>query len=383
LSRGPRRPPPRPAARTRANYTEERMSDAMQQQNQQELIGLDNLPETAQGEAKQVAEGIDITDSQAVMQYGVGAQTKISNFADQILTEIRNKDSGYVGEILGGLMTTIKDVDVESLSDEKGLLDKMFGGLKRRISKFMQRYETLATQIDKIVGDLESAKMNLLKDITLLDNLYEKNMEYLQDLDVHIAAGKMKLEEYRRRVIPEMQTKAEESNDPLDAQRLQDVNQLLNRFEKKLYDMQLSRMVAIQTSPQIRLIQNNNQTLVEKIQSSVLNTIPLWKNQIVIAVSLFRQQKALELQREVSNTTNDLLKRNAEMLKSGSTGVAKESERGIVEIETLKKVNEDLISTIDETLQIQEEGRRKRAEAETELQKMEGELKERLRRVHG
>jgi uncharacterized protein YaaN involved in tellurite resistance len=354
------------------------MSDAS---TSQELIKVDTLEPDKQEKAKSIAESIDLTDSQAVVQYGVGAQSKISGFADTILTEIRNKDAGYVGDVLGGLITTINEVDVGSLSSEKGFLDKMFGGLKRRIEKFMQRYENLSTQIDKVIGELEQARMNLLKDITMLDNLHEKNMEYLADLDVYIAAGKLKLDEFRTTVIPEMEKKAQESDDPMDAQRLQDLNQLVNRFEKKLYDMQLSRMVAIQTSPQIRLIQNNNQTLVEKIQSSVLNTIPLWKNQIIIAISLFRQQKALEVQREVSNTTNDLLKKNAEMLKDGSIGVAKESERGIVEIETLQKVNNDLIATIDETLQIQKEGREKRAQAEVELQKMEGELKERLRRV--
>lgn len=354
------------------------MSDAS---TSQELIKIDTLEADKQEKAKSIAESIDLTDSQAVVQYGVGAQSKISGFADTILTEIRNKDAGYVGDVLGGLITTINEVDVGSLSSEKGFLDKMFGGLKRRIEKFMQRYENLSTQIDKVVGELEQARMNLLKDITMLDNLHEKNMEYLTDLDVYIAAGKLKLDEFRTTVIPEMEKKAQATDDPKDAQRLQDLNQLVNRFEKKLHDMQLSRMVAIQTSPQIRLIQNNNQTLVEKIQSSVLNTIPLWKNQIIIAISLFRQQKALEVQREVSNTTNDLLKKNAEMLKDGSIGVAKESERGIVEIETLQKVNSDLISTIDETLQIQKEGREKRAQAEVELQKMEGELKERLRRV--
>ncbi len=346
-----------------------------------QLVEVTNLPPEAQKEARKIAETIDISDSQAVIQYGVGAQSKISGFADTILTEIRNKDAGYVGDVLGGLISTINDVDVGGLGGEKGVLDRMFGGLKRRIEKFMQRYEKLSTQIDKVVGDLDGARMNLLKDIAMLDNLYEKNMEYLQNLDVYIAAGKLKLDEFRSTVLPEMEQKARASNDPVDAQKLQDLNQLINRFEKKLHDMQLSRMIAIQTSPQVRLIQNNNQTLVEKIQSSILNTIPLWKNQIIIAISLFRQRRALDVQREVTDTTNNLLKKNAEMLKEGSIGVARESERGIVEIETLQKVNTDLIATIEETLQIQHEGRQKRAQAEAELQKMEGELKERLRRV--
>lgn len=358
------------------------MSDQqIQTETDVQLIDLAALEPAGQQKAQEIAKTIDLTDSQAVIQYGVGAQSKLSGFADTILSEIRNKDAGYAGEVLGGLITTIKDVDVGSLSSEKGILDKWFGGLKRRIEKFMQRYENLSSQIDRIVGELEKARMGLLKDITMLDNLYEKNMEYLVDLDVYIAAGKLKVEEFRSTVLPEFEKKAAASNDPMDAQRLQDLNQLVNRFEKKLYDMQLSRMIAIQTSPQIRLIQNNNQTLVEKIQSSVLNTIPLWKNQIIIAISLFRQKKALELQREVTDTTNDLLKRNSEMLKDATVGVARESERGIVEIETLQKVNSDLISTIEETLQIQKEGREKRATAEIELQKMEGELKDRLRRV--
>ena len=357
------------------------MSDLSQTGSEVQLVDVTNLEPEAQERARSIASTIDVTDSQAVIQYGVGAQSKISGFADTILTEIRNKDAGYVGEILGGLITTINDVDVGGLSDEKGLFGKMFGGLKKRIEKFMQRYEKLSTQIDKVVGELEQARMNLLKDIAMLDNLFEKNTEYLKDLDIYIAAGKIKIREFRETVLPEMQQKAQASNDPVDAQRLQDLNQLVNRFEKKLHDMQLSRMIAIQTSPQIRLIQNNNQTLVEKIQSSVLNTIPLWKNQIIIAISLFRQKKALEVQREVTDTTNDLLRKNAEMLKDGSIGVAKESERGIVEIETLQKVNTDLITTIEETLQIQKEGREKRATAEVELRKMEGELKERLQRI--
>lgn len=357
------------------------MSDLQQTGGELQLVDLSNLEPEAQKKARSIAETIDVTDSQAIIQYGVGAQSKISGFADTILTEIRNKDSGYVGEVLGGLITTIKDVDVGSLSEEKGFFGKMFGGLTKRIEKFMQRYETLSTQIDKVVGELDQARMNLLKDIAMLDNLFEKNMEYLQDLDVYIAAGKLKVKEFRETVLPQMQKKAQETNDPVDAQRLQDFNQLVNRFEKKLHDMQLSRMVAIQTSPQIRLIQNNNQTLVEKIQSSVLNTIPLWKNQIIIAISLFRQKKALEVQREVTDTTNDLLRKNSEMLKDSTIGVAKENERGIVEIETLQKVNNDLIQTIEETLQIQKEGREKRALAEIELRKMEGELKERLQRV--
>lgn len=346
-----------------------------------EIMTVERLDAELQPKAQELAKSIDLTDSQLVVQYGVGAQSEISKFADTILTEVRNKDSGYVGEVLTGLIGTIKDVGVDGLSSEPGAIGKLFGGLKRRIQKFMARYETLSSQIDGIIQKLEDARMQLLKDVALMDKLYDKNVQYLGELDVHIAAGKLSLDEFRKTVLPEMQAKVEASNDAAAAQQLQDLNQLANRFEKKLHDMQLSRMIAIQTGPQIRLIQSNSQTLVEKIQSSVLTTIPLWKNQIVIAISLFRQKSALEIQRQVSDTTNELLQKNSEMLKQVSGGVARESERGIVEIETLRKVNNDLIGTIEETLSIQAEGRRKRAEAEQEIAKMEGELRDRLKTI--
>jgi uncharacterized protein YaaN involved in tellurite resistance len=345
------------------------------------VIDISKFDEEDQKKAREIANGIDITDSQAVIQYGVGTQAKIGNFADTILTEIRAKDTGYIGDTLTDLVSTVRQVDVGGLSLEDGALSRLFGGIVRRIQKFMARYQKLSTHIDKIVSELDTARMNLLKDITMLDNLYEKNGEYLKELDILIAAGQVKVEQIRNEAIPALEKAAADSGDPLDAQRLQDTNQLLIRFEKKIHDMLLSRMISIQTSPQIRLIQGNNQTLVERIQSSILNTIPLWKNQIVIAISLFRQKKALEVQKEVTDTTNDLLSKNSEMLKQGSIDVAKESERGIVEIETLQKVNEDLISTIEATLRIQAEGRVKRQEAERELVKMEGELKTRLRNV--
>jgi len=223
--------------------------------------------------------------------------------------------------------------------------------------------------------------MQLLKDIALLDNMYEKNQEYLKNLDLYIAAGQIKLKELQEKTIPEMKAKADASNDPADAQKFQDLAMAVNRFEKKVHDMKLSRMIAIQTAPQVRMIQGSNQTLVEKIQTSILNTIPLWKNQIVIAITLFRQNKALKLQKEITKTTNDLLSKNAELLKQSSIDIAKETERGIVDIETLKKVNNDLITTIEETLKIQAEGRVKRAQAEKELIKLETDLKQKLTTV--
>lgn len=344
-----------------------------------ELLDLERIDPQQKERAQQIANSIDVADSGAIVQYGVGVQSKISGFADTILNEIRTKDTGYVGESLTNLVGTIKDIDVGSIgTGDEGFIGKLFGGIKARIRKIIARYEKLGSHIDTIVEELEKARMNLLKDITMLDNLYEKNGEYLQELDIYIAAGQIKLKQLQEEVLPALEQKARESGDPADAQRVQDMNQLINRFDKKIHDMMLSRMISIQTGPQIRLIQGNDQTLVEKIQSSILNTIPLWKNQMVIAISLYRQKKALEIQREVTDATNDLLAKNSEMLKQSSIGVAKESERGIVEIETLKKVNDDLITTIEETLKIQQEGREKRREAEQELKQMENSLKERL-----
>lgn len=347
------------------------------------IVKLEDLTPAEQDQAKSIASSFNIEDPSAITQFGVGAQKNIAGFADTILSEIRSKDTGYVGEALTDLVVNIKGVGIDKLSTAG--LDKKPGLLKRlgkAMRKFAAKYDTISTQIEKITDDLENARMNLLKDITMLENLFDKNTDYLGELDVFIAAGQIKLEEAKNVMLPELQKKAEETGDPLDAQKVQDFSQFINRFDKKLHDLKLSRMVALQTGPQIRLIQNNNQTLVEKIQSSIMNTIPLWKNQIIIAISLFRQKKALEVQKEVTETTNELLLKNSAMLKQSSIEVAKESERGIVEIETLKQVNTDLISTIEETLKIQEDGRTKRREAERDLVKMEEDLKAKLKEVN-
>jgi uncharacterized protein YaaN involved in tellurite resistance len=342
------------------------------------------LSEADQARAKEISKSINVQDTQSVLSFGSTAQSKIASFADTILTQIQSKDSGYVGKVLSDLVIAVKDLNVGSLkSNDMAIKIPIIGALIDSFRRFLARYEKLSVQIEKILSELETARMNLLKDITLLDSLHQKNLEYLKDLDVYIAAGQMKLLELKNTILPEAQAKAQASSDPLEGQRLQDLLQFISRFEKKLHDLKLSRMVAIQTVPQLRLIQSNNQMLVEKIQSSIMNTIPLWKNQIVIAISIFRQKKALELQRKVTDTTNDLLEKNSQMLKESTVGVAKENERGIVDLETLKKVNSDLISTIEDVLKIQEEGRRKRSEAEVELAKMEAELKQRLQDTRG
>ena len=344
-----------------------------------EPVSLDSLPEAEKSRVMAIKQGISFTDSQAVVQFGVGAQARIADFADSILSEIRNKDAGDAGSSLSELLVAVKDIDVDRLGAKNPLASiPLLGGLLDAARRFAQRYEKISTQIERISDDLDKARMQMLKDIAMLDKLFEKNWEYLRELDLFILAGKLALEELQKTVIPELQEKAKSSGDPQDAQKLQDAIQFTDRFDKKLHDLLLSRMVSIQTAPQIRLIQNNDQLLVEKIQSSILNTIPLWKSQIVIAISLFRQKKALDLQKKVADTTNDLLTKNSELLKNSSIEVARQSERGIVDIETLKKVNADLISTLEETIKIQSEGRDRRRSAEEELKKMEDELKAKL-----
>lgn len=324
--------------------------------------------------AKSVAATIRVEDSQAIINYGMGVQTKISGFSDNILAQVRSKDAGRTGEVLTDLMLKVKGVDVESLGAKGGFFQNIFNSA----AKFLAKYEKMSVQIDRIVDELEKTRMALSRDIVTLDNFYKKNVEYLGELDVFIAAGIMKVQELREGPLVEIRTKAEQSGDPVDAQAYNDFEQFLHRFEKKIHDLKLSRMIAIQTSPQIRLIQGNDQALVEKIQSSIMTTIPLWKNQVVIAVALDRQNRAADVQKNVSDTTNKLLEANSEALKIGTIKVATEMERGIVSIETLKKTNADLISTIEETIRIQAEGRAAREAAEADLVNLENELKTKL-----
>lgn len=341
----------------------------------QSFNAIQSLQEDQIQKAKEIAAQIKTEDSQAVVSFGIGAQKEISDFADNVLEQIRSKDAGFVGEILTNLVTNIKDLDVDGLNPVK---KGWFGSIAASVKKFLVKYDKLDTQIEKIVNELDSARVNLLRDITLLDNMFSMNEQYLKNLDIFIAAGQIKLQEFKNDILPVAKLKAENSNDPMVVQGYNDLVQFVDRFEKKVHDLILSRMIAVQTAPQIRLIQSGDQTLVEKIQSSILNTIPLWKNQIVIAITIFRQKKALEAQKKVTDATNDLLRRNSEMLKQGTISVAKENERGIVDIETLKKTNADLISTIEEVIKIQAEGRTKRQTVEQELVKLESELKNTL-----
>ncbi len=346
---------------------------------------LQNLPDKVElseftpeeiAKVNEIAASIDIRDTQAVIQYGVGAQTEISDFSDTVLEQVRSKDSGYVGQTLNELMVKVKQIDIDSVaSGKKGGL---FNSFKRRIQKFIGRYDKLSIQIDNIVEQLEKSRDTLFRDIELLDQLYEKNHNYLKELDIYIAAGDMQIAKMREKEIPAIRAEVEKTDDAIKAQELRDIEAMVDRFEKKVHDLKLSRMVAIQAMPQMRLVQNNDQVLVERIQSSILNTIPLWKSQIVIAITIFRQRSALEIQREVTNTTNELLKKNSEMLKTGTLETAVEAERGIVDIETLRQTNADLIETITESLRIQQEGSIARQNAEAELKVLEAELKQKL-----
>jgi uncharacterized protein YaaN involved in tellurite resistance len=351
----------------------------------QDLTPYAKLSPELRQKADLIMASVDVGDPQEVLQFGLPAQDKIASFADTLLADVRNKDTGYVGDILGDMVATVKELDVDSLSGGQSGLSKIpiVGRFVDVFNRFITRYEKISVNIERILTALERARMDLLKDITVLEKMYELNLDYLEQLDIYIAAGETLLTDLRTRKLPELEVEARTSSDPLAAQRLADFDQALTRFERRLHDLKLTRMIAIQTAPQVRLIQNNDQGLVEKIQSSIMTTIPLWKNQIVIAISLYRQQKALELQKEVSATTNELLAKNAEMLKKTSGDVVRETERGVVDIETLKKVNDDLVATLEETLRIQNEARQKRGGAEVELQRIEADLKQRLVTLRG
>lgn len=328
-------------------------------------------------QADEIREQIDVRDSQMVMQFGAGARQNIADFSENILKNIRAKDSGYVGALMTDLVTNVEKLDFDSLEKGNGILG-LFQKLEAKVKRFLAQYEKLELQVGRIEGKLEEARMEMLKDIGILDSLYEKNLNYFRQLQVYITAGQEKLDELREKTIPSLRAEAEKSGDPMHAQLVRDFEDLVNQFEKKLYDLKTSKTIAIQTAPQIRLIQNNDKLLADKIQTAIQETIPLWKSQMVMALGLYRQQEALRLQRNVTETTNAMLLKNSEKLKQNTLDVAKESERGIVDIETLKKANQNLIATINEAVRIQKEGHEKRAAAEQELLKIESEIRRTL-----
>ncbi|WP_070119642.1 toxic anion resistance protein [Bacillus marinisedimentorum] len=340
---------------------------------------IDRLPEDHRQKAFSLASQINTSDQQIIVQFGTAAQSKLSDFSHSMLDHVQRKDTGPVGDILKELMQKLEQVDPDELKGEKkNVFSRMFNKLSTSVNEILSKYQKIGAQIDKVSVKLDNQKSILLSDIQMLDQLFQKNKEYFDALNIYIAAGELKYEEIQMKEIPDLKKKAEESDDQMIYQELNDKIQFADRLEKRLHDLKLSRQITIQTAPQIRMIQNMNQALVEKIQSSILTAIPLWKNQITIALTLFRQKRAVEAQKQVSKTTNELLLKNAEMLKTNSIETAKENERGLVDIETLKQTQENLISTLEETIRIQSEGRTKRRLAEQELAKMEDELKQKL-----
>ena len=326
-----------------------------------------------------IKDSIDLVNSNAIVQYGSGAQKNIANFSNSVLSTVKSTDPAVAGDLLNDLVKRVKAFEDEN-DEDKGFFASLpvVGSLFKKGEALTKSYTTLAAQIDKIQAGLDNQKMTLMKDIAMFDGLYDKNLEYFKQLQLYIQAGEEKIQELNQTTIPKLEAQAQVSDNPMAVQVVQDFKDAVSRFEKKVHDLKISKTIAIQTAPQIRIIQNNDKILVDRIQSAIYNTIPLWKNQMVLALGLGRQKEALEMQQAVSNTTNELLKRNAAMLKQNSHDTAVENERSIVDIETVKQVNEDLISTIEDTLRIHQEGRQKRQAAEAELVQIEDRLREAL-----
>lgn len=352
---------------------------------QEEPVSPDTWEEAALSEeeqrmVEQFTQQIDLNNTNIILQYGAGTQKKMADFSEKALENVQTKDLGEIGELITGVVTELKGFDAEE--EEKGF----FGRLKKSANKLTAlktKYDKAEVNVNKICKALEGHQVQLLKDAALLDKMYEQNKVYFKELSMYILAGKRKLEQVRTTELPALLAKANQSGLPEDAQAAKDLDALCTRFEKKIHDLELTRMISIQTAPQIRLVQNNDTMMVEKIQSTIVNTIPLWKSQMVLAMGVEHSTQAAKAQREVSDFTNELLKKNAEKLKVATIETAKESERGIVDMETLRKTNESLISTLDEVMRIQTEGKEKRREAEQEIQRLEGELKTKLLQLQG
>ena len=327
-----------------------------------------------QRQIRAVADKIDITDSNAVLSYGASAQRKVSDFADGALQSVRTKDMGETGQVLTSLLVELKSNGEE----KKSFFGKLFGSAEKNFEKLKTQYTTTQANIDRIVKLLEEHEEQLLKDIVQLDRLYDKNKLYFKEVSMYIEAGKLALEKAKNETLPELEAKARETGSVDDAQAAQDYADMITRFEKKIYDLELSRTVCLQSAPEIRMVQNSDTIMSEKIRSTIVNVIPMWKTQMVLALNNYHTQKAIEAQQAVTEATNEMLKKNAEALHQNTVDTAKASERGIVDIETLQHTNQELIGAIDEIIQIQEEGKVARAEAEKELARIEQELKDKM-----
>ena len=335
---------------------------------------LANLSEAEQKAVADFAGQIDLSDANIIIQYGAAAQKNIADFSQAALDKVKMSDMGEVGTMLSGLLVELKTLD----EPEKKGISGLFGKAKKSAETLRARYGKAEENVDRIAGELEVHQRKLMKDVAVMDQMYDKNLQYFKELTMYLLAGRQSLEKARNTTLAELRAKAEKSGLPEDAQAANDFENKCQRFEKRLHDLELTRVISLQTAPQIRMIQNNDAAMMEKIQTSIMNTIPLWKNQLVLTLGIENSRRAMEAQRKVTDATNELLKKNADMLKMATVDTARESERGIVDIETLQHTNESLISTLDEVLQIQTEGAQKRAEAERELRRIEGELKQKL-----
>lgn len=342
-------------------------------------INEDRLTDVEKNTVNEFSKKIDITESNTVLEYGAAAQKKVSDFSDTALSSVRTKDLGEIGDLLTDLVGNLKDSGEE---EKKGFFAGLFDKGGDAVVKMKARYDKASQNVDKVAGMLEDRQISLLKDISLLDELYQRNTTNTKELTMYILAGRKKLEDIRTNQLPQMIAKAKQSGLPEDAQEANDLQQACVRFEKKLYDLELTRQVSIQMAPQIRLVQNNDTLMTEKIQSTLVNTIPLWKNQIVLSLGITHSKQAMEAEREVTNMTNELLKKNADTLHQATVDTAKESERGIVDIETLQHTNEQLINTLDEVMQIQKDGHEKRQAAEQELARIETQLTDKLTEIN-
>ena len=347
-----------------------------------EPVKLDDsmLSETEKKAVEEFARKIDVMDSSMILQYGAAAQKHVAGFSENALASVRTKDLGEVGKSLSELVVELKDFGADE--EKKGLLG-LFKKAGNKLESMKANYSKVEANVDKIARELEQHQVTLLKDVAMLDQMYELNLKYYKELTMYILAGKKKLEEVRSVELPELKAKAEQTGAQEDAQAYNDKVQMCERFDKKLHDLELTRMISIQMAPQTRLLQNNDTLMVEKIQSSLVNTIPLWKSQMVLALGMEHSRQATAAQNAVTEMTNELLKKNADMLKMGTIETAREAERSIVDVETLQHTNQQLISTLDEVLAIQRESAQKRRNAEVELGRIEGELKQKLLELHG